>query len=163
GGGCRGGACSRRQPGCGNPTGWRLPMDARHRRPGVAERRQPRRRRRGRNARRGGSGGGREAEGKAILNAVPAGAKVLRLDEHGPALTSVEFSQQIAALRDAGTSEFCVLIGGAEGYSEPVRKAFPQTLALGPQTWPHRLVKAMITEQLYRAVSLLAGLPYHKA
>lgn len=109
------------------------------------------------------SGGGREAEGKAILNAVPAGAKVLRLDEHGPALTSVEFSRQIAALRDAGTSEFCVLIGGAEGYSEPVCEAFPQTLALGPQTWPHRLVKAMITEQLYRAVSLLAGLPYHKA
>lgn len=109
------------------------------------------------------SGGGRDAEGKLIQNAVPAGANVLRLDEHGPALTSVKFSRQIAALRDQGTSELCILIGGAEGYSDAVRDAFPNTLALGPLTWPHRLVKAMITEQLYRAVSLLAGLPYHKA
>ena len=109
------------------------------------------------------SGGGLEAEGKLILNAVPSGAHVFRLDEHGAALTSVKFANQIAKLRDRGTSELCFLIGGAEGYSSAVREAFPNTLALGPQTWPHRLVKAMIAEQLYRAVSLLAGLPYHKA
>jgi 23S rRNA (pseudouridine1915-N3)-methyltransferase len=109
------------------------------------------------------SGGGLEAEGKLILNAVPSGAKVLRLDEHGPSWTSVKLAKQVAKWRDAGTPELCVLIGGAEGYSDAVRDAFPDTLALGPQTWPHRLVKAMISEQLYRAVSLLAGLPYHKA
>lgn len=109
------------------------------------------------------SGGGLEAEGKLLLNAVPAGAPVLRLDEHGPALTSTKFADKIAKLRDRGTAELCFLIGGADGYSDDVRTAFPDTLALGPQTWPHRLVKAMIAEQLYRAVSLLAGLPYHKA
>ena len=109
------------------------------------------------------SGGGLEAEGKLILNAVPSGAHVLRLDEHGPAWTSVKFADQIAKWRDAGTPQLCILIGGAEGYSDAVREAFPDTLALGPQTWPHRLVKAMISEQLYRSVSLLAGLPYHKA
>lgn len=109
------------------------------------------------------SGGGLEAEGKLILGAVPAGARVLRLDEHGPAWPSVKLAQQIGKWRDAGTSDLCILIGGAEGYSDAVRSAFPDTLALGPQTWPHRLVKAMITEQLYRSVSLMAGLPYHKA
>lgn len=109
------------------------------------------------------SGGGLDAEGKLILNAVPPGAHVLRLDEHGAALTSVKFANQIAQLRDRGTTQLCFLIGGAEGYSEAVRAAYPNTLALGPQTWPHRLVKAMLSEQLYRAVSLLAGLPYHKA
>jgi len=109
------------------------------------------------------SGGGLESEGERILAALPKGAPVLRLDEHGPQLSSVKFAKQIETLRDAGTSELCLLIGGAEGYSNAVRTACPKTLALGPQTWPHRLVKAMITEQLYRAVSLLAGLPYHKA
>jgi len=109
------------------------------------------------------SGGGLEAEGKLILNAVPSGAKVLRLDEHGPAWTSVKLANQIATWRDAGTPTLCFLIGGAEGYSDAVRAAYADTLALGPQTWPHRLVKAMISEQLYRSVSLLAGLPYHKA
>ncbi len=109
------------------------------------------------------SGGGLEAEGKLILNAVPAGAVTIRLDEHGPAWPSVKLANQMAKLRDAGTTELCFLIGGAEGYSDAVREAFPQTLALGPQTWPHRMVKAMIAEQLYRSVSLLAGLPYHKA
>lgn len=109
------------------------------------------------------SGGGLDAEGKLILNAVPAGSKVLRLDEHGQAWTSVKLANQIAKWRDSGTPQLCLLIGGAEGYSDAVRDAYPDTLALGPQTWPHRLVKAMISEQLYRSVSLLAGLPYHKA
>ena len=109
------------------------------------------------------SGGGLDAEGERILAALPKGAPVLRLDEFGTAQTSVKFAKRIEQLRDSGTPELCFLIGGAEGYSKAVRQAYPDTLALGPQTWPHRLVKAMITEQLYRAVSLLAGLPYHKA
>lgn len=109
------------------------------------------------------SGGGLPAEGGRLMAAVPKGAAVLRLDEHGPQLSSVAFSDRLAKLRDAGTDTLCFLIGGAEGYSDEVRSAFPKTLAFGPQTWPHRLVKVMLSEQLYRAVSLQAGLPYHKA
>lgn len=109
------------------------------------------------------SGGGLEAEGERLLNAIPEGAMVHRLDEHGPAWASVKLANHVAERRDAGTAQYCFLIGGAEGYSDAVRAACPDTLAFGPQTWPHRLVKVMITEQLYRAVSLLAGLPYHKA
>ncbi|MEM1364059.1 MAG: 23S rRNA (pseudouridine(1915)-N(3))-methyltransferase RlmH [Pseudomonadota bacterium] len=109
------------------------------------------------------SGGGLDAEGERILAALPKGAPIIRLDEHGPQLTSVKFAKRIETLRDAGTSELCILIGGAEGYSRAVRQACPDTIALGAQTWPHRLVKVMITEQLYRAVSLLSGSPYHKA
>lgn len=109
------------------------------------------------------SGGGLEAEGTRLLAGIPKGAKVIRLDEFGPQWTSVKFSDHIARWRDDGQSELCFLIGGAEGYSRSVRIAHPDTLALGPQTWPHRLVKVMLAEQLYRAVSLQAGLPYHKA
>lgn len=109
------------------------------------------------------SGGGLDAEGARLLAAIPKGAQVLRLDEFGSQLPSVKFAARIEKLRDSGTGTLCLLIGGAEGYSQSVRTACPQTLAFGPQTWPHRLVKAMLAEQLYRAVSLLAGLPYHKA
>lgn len=109
------------------------------------------------------SGGGLNAEGERLLSAIPDGARMIRLDEHGPQLRSVKFSSQIATWRDDGQSQLCFLIGGAEGYSEAVRDACPDTMAFGPQTWPHRLVKVMLVEQLYRAVSLQAGLPYHKA
>ena len=109
------------------------------------------------------SGGGLSSEGERLLSALPSGAKTIRLDEHGPQLSSVKFSNRIAKWRDDGQGELCFLIGGAEGYSDAVRDACPETLAFGPQTWPHRLVKVMLVEQLYRAVSLQAGLPYHKA
>lgn len=109
------------------------------------------------------SGGGLDAEGERLLNAVPERSLIRRLDEHGPAWPSVKLADHLADRRDAGAERYSFLIGGAEGYSAAVRAACPETLAFGPQTWPHRLVKVMLTEQLYRAVSLLAGLPYHKA
>ena len=109
------------------------------------------------------SGGGLPAEGERLLGAIPDGAKVLRLDEHGPQWSSVKLSNQVAKWRDDGLGHLSFLIGGAEGYSDAVRDVCKDTLAFGPQTWPHRLVKVMLAEQLYRAVSLQAGLPYHKA
>lgn len=109
------------------------------------------------------SGGGLEKEGERILARLPKGAFAYRLDEHGKSLGSVAFATQLARLRDDGTPDLVFLIGGAEGYSREVRKAVPQTLAFGIQTWPHRLVRAMLAEQLYRAASILSGGPYHKA
>ena len=109
------------------------------------------------------SGGGMAAEGERLLAKCSSGARLIRLDEHGKALTSKALAHNLAKWRDAGIPERVFLIGGAEGYSEAVKQAVPETLALGPQTWPHRLVRVMIAEQLYRAVSILGGTPYHKA
>lgn len=109
------------------------------------------------------SGGGLDAEGDRIIAKVPSGAKTIRLDEFGAQYTSKAFAKHLAKVRDQGTPELCFLIGGAEGYSQAVRDAYPDTMALGPQTWPHRLVKVMVIEQLYRAASILGGSPYHKA
>lgn len=109
------------------------------------------------------SGGGLDAEAERILAKIPEGATVLRLDEHGKALASVPFSQLLATKRDQGVPEMVFLIGGAEGYGTAVQKAAPSTLAFGPQTWPHRFVKVMLVEQVYRALSIEAGTPYHKA
>jgi len=109
------------------------------------------------------SGGGLEAEGERIAAKIPKDATVIRLDEFGTTLTSKAFAKDLAKRRDGGLTNLCFIIGGAEGYSDALRDAYPDRLALGPQTWPHRLVRVLITEQLYRAASLLAGTPYHKA
>lgn len=109
------------------------------------------------------SGGGFVREGERILAKIPDNARVLRLDEHGPSWPSVKLSQKISRWRDEGERALVFMIGGAEGYSEAVKKAAPETLALGPQTWPHMLVRVLIAEQIYRAASIMAGTPYHKA
>ncbi len=108
-------------------------------------------------------GGGREREGERLLARLDSSARAIRLDEHGPAMTSLALAESLAIARDASVPETVFLIGGAEGYGEAVIAAVPQTLALGPQTWPHRLVRVMMAEQLYRAATVLAGTPYHKA
>ncbi len=109
------------------------------------------------------SGGGLDAEAERVLAKIPAGASVIRLDEFGRNLTSQEFAAQLGRLRDQGVPDLVFLIGGAEGYGDAVRRAVPDIMAFGAQTWPHRLVKAMLAEQVYRAMSIMAGMPYHKA
>ena len=109
------------------------------------------------------SGGGLEAEGARILARIPGGARIIRLDEGGENLTSEALARRLARWRDEGERDACFLIGGAEGYAPDVRAAAPGTLAFGVQTWPHRLARAMLAEQLYRAMTILAGTPYHKA
>ena len=107
--------------------------------------------------------GGLDAEAGRILEKIPAGARILRLDEFGPTMGSADFADKLASLRDQGIPDLVFLIGGAEGYGDAVRQAASDTLAFGPQTWPHRFVRAMLAEQVYRAMTILAGTPYHKA
>ena len=68
----------------------------------------------------------------------------------------------VAALRDQGERRLVFVIGGSDGLDESVRRAARSTLAFGPQTWPHALARAMLAEQIYRAVTILAGSPYHR-
>ncbi|MEM9668117.1 MAG: 23S rRNA (pseudouridine(1915)-N(3))-methyltransferase RlmH [Pseudomonadota bacterium] len=109
------------------------------------------------------SGGGRDREGDALLGKAPKDGVLVRLDEHGKQVSSIEFANQLSTWRDDGQSSLTFMIGGAEGYSSAVASAHPRSLALGLQTWPHMLVRVMISEQIYRAATILAGTPYHKA
>ncbi len=109
------------------------------------------------------AGGGLAKEGGRLLAKLPGAAQAVRLDEAGQNLRSASFAERLAQWRDGGAGDVVFLIGGAEGFSETVRDAAPDAMAFGPQTWPHRLVRAMLAEQIYRAASLLAGAPYHKA
>lgn len=108
-------------------------------------------------------GGGPAAEGDLLLKAVPKGAVVCALDERGRSLTSPEFARQIASWRDAGQGDLAFLIGGADGLHPSVRSAADWSISLGQMVWPHMLVRVMLSEQLYRAASILAGTPYHRA
>lgn len=111
---------------------------------------------------RGGPAQIRRREGEAILRALPAGADLIALDLGGEDLASAAFAARLARLAEAGrTAAFA--IGGAEGLDRAVLDRAAWVLAFGRATWPHLLVRAMLAEQLYRAASLLAGHPYHRA
>jgi 23S rRNA (pseudouridine1915-N3)-methyltransferase len=104
---------------------------------------------------------GKAAEGEALLEAC-RDAYLIAMDEHGRALSSRELAARLAKLRDEGERRVAFVIGGADGLSPQVLSAARLTLAFGPQTWPHALVRAMLAEQVYRAVTILAGSPYHR-
>ena len=110
----------------------------------------------------GGGGAGREREAAALLKGLPADAHVVALDGGGKALTSKEFAARLAAIRDDGTAVVAFLIGGADGHGDAVLARANMVLSLGPMTWPHLLVRAMLAEQLWRAASILSGHPYHR-
>lgn len=104
--------------------------------------------------------------GKALEAAVLlphfADAYVIACDEHGATRTSRTFSDEIAKLRDQGVRRLVLMIGGADGLDLELLAKAHSRLAFGPQTWPHALARVMLAEQIYRAVTILAGGPYHR-
>jgi 23S rRNA (pseudouridine1915-N3)-methyltransferase len=109
---------------------------------------------------------GKAAEAEALrphLADASQGEKwVIACDEHGQARSSRAFAEEIALLRDRGVRRLVFLIGGADGLDPTLLAAANGKLAFGPQTWPHALARAMLAEQVYRAVTILAGSPYHR-
>jgi 23S rRNA (pseudouridine1915-N3)-methyltransferase len=102
-------------------------------------------------------------ESIALANVIPDGAATIVLDERGDSLDSVAFSALIGTWRDQGRPAAAFLIGGADGVTAGLRDKAELRLTFGKATWPHQLVRIMLLEQLYRAVTLLAGHPYHRA
>ncbi|MGC2856766.1 23S rRNA (pseudouridine(1915)-N(3))-methyltransferase RlmH [Novispirillum sp. DQ9] len=104
-----------------------------------------------------------EREGALLLACVPAGARVVALDERGKALSSQTFADQMGAWRDQAVPAVAFLIGGADGHAPEVRARADLLLGLGAMTWPHMLVRGLLVEQVYRAQCILEGHPYHRA
>jgi 23S rRNA (pseudouridine1915-N3)-methyltransferase len=103
----------------------------------------------------------KDDEGQRLLAKHDKGI-LIRLDERGEAWTSQDLSKRLARWRDAGEDAVSFVIGGADGTSPLVAAAARHTISFGVQTWPHKLVRAMIAEQVYRALSIEAGSPYHR-
>jgi 23S rRNA (pseudouridine1915-N3)-methyltransferase len=103
-----------------------------------------------------------QEEGVRVLGALPKQAHVVTLDGRGKAYSSEQLAQRLEAWRTQGR-DLALLIGGPEGHAPEVLAAAHESWSLGPLTLPHMLVRLLVAEQLYRAASMLANHPYHRA
>ena len=104
----------------------------------------------------------RATETQMLLGDMPAGAKLVIFDERGKTPTSRQISTQFANWRDDSIRQLVLVIGGADGFEPSSIPAGTTRWAFGPQTWPHKMVRMMAAEQIYRALSILARTPYHR-
>lgn len=102
-------------------------------------------------------------EATGILAALGEETAVLALDPKGAEISSEDLAADMAALRDRGVRALSFLIGGADGLGDVARARADRMVAFGRATFPHQLVRVMLAEQIYRATTILAGHPYHKA
>ncbi len=104
----------------------------------------------------------REDEAEFLQKSIPHGAKVIVLDERGENLKSIELAHKIGDWLNNGTSEICFLIGGADGHLQSTRDKADLILSFGRLTLPHMLMRAVLSEQIYRIQTILSGHPYHR-
>jgi 23S rRNA (pseudouridine1915-N3)-methyltransferase len=102
-------------------------------------------------------------ESIALTNVIPEGALTVVLDRGGDSLDSDSLTGLIRSWRDAGRACTVFVIGGADGLAAELKARADLMLAFGAATWPHQLARIMLLEQLYRAATILAGHPYHRA
>ena len=102
-------------------------------------------------------------EAAAISAKIPEKSILVALDERGDSIDSAAFARHLGRWRDDQAANTFFLIGGADGLSPDLRRKAKLKLAFGAATWPHQIVRVMLLEQIYRAATILAGHPYHRA
>jgi 23S rRNA (pseudouridine1915-N3)-methyltransferase len=102
-------------------------------------------------------------ESIAIANIIPDRASTVILDERGSGMNSASFAGHLQDWRAQDKPAVVFIIGGADGLAPSLRDRADMALAFGALTWPHQFVRIMLLEQLYRAVTILGGHPYHRA
>lgn len=105
---------------------------------------------------------GRGPQSARLLERIPSGAIAVALDERGRQISSPDLARRMSDWRDEGRPEIVFLIGGADGHDESLRQRADLSLSLGRMVWPHMLARVMLAEQIYRAISILTGGPYHR-
>ncbi len=103
---------------------------------------------------------GKDAEGRSLLEK-SKGCMIL-LDREGKLVSSEELAEIIEKRASSGISEITFMIGGPEGVSDEVKKASDLTVSFGRITYPHRLIRVILAEQIYRALAIINKTPYHK-
>ena len=101
-------------------------------------------------------------EAAALEKMLGDGTVLILLDERGKALDSPAFADLLGSIRDAGKRDLVIAIGGPDGLDPELAAKAGHMLCFGKMTWPHQLVRVMLGEQLYRAVTILSGHPYHR-
>lgn len=102
-------------------------------------------------------------EAAAIMAAIPDKSVLVALDERGRSVDSAAFAHQLGQWRDEGVAGTIFTIGGADGLLPELQRKARLRIAFGSATWPHQMVRVMLLEQIYRAATILAGHPYHRA
>jgi 23S rRNA (pseudouridine1915-N3)-methyltransferase len=105
----------------------------------------------------------REEEARHLLSALPDGSRLVLCDERGTGYTSAEFAQFVQHERERAAEDLVFVVGGAFGVGRAIRDRAWRALALAPWTLPHELARLVLSEQLYRAGTLIRGEKYHKA
>ena len=106
-------------------------------------------------------GGGMATEADLLRRALPCEAYWV-MDERGDVMTSPDFAHRLGAQRDRGAGDLAIVIGGADGTDPGFRAGAGMAISFGKMVWPHMLARVMLSEQLYRAASILSGSPYHR-
>ncbi|MBD8892452.1 23S rRNA (pseudouridine(1915)-N(3))-methyltransferase RlmH [Roseibium litorale] len=101
-------------------------------------------------------------EAAALEAAIPQNARVVVLDEHGKSISSTDFSARLEAWKDDGVPDVVFAIGGADGHGEQLLARADLKIAFGAMTWPHQIVRILLAEQIYRALTIQSGHPYHR-
>ncbi|WP_114008369.1 23S rRNA (pseudouridine(1915)-N(3))-methyltransferase RlmH [Cohaesibacter intestini] len=101
-------------------------------------------------------------EADQLLKSLPSGAYIVALDEHGKNISSEAFAKLIDKQRNAGAPAVAFVIGGPDGHGDELLARADAKLALGAMTWPHQLARMLLSEQVYRAITILTGHPYHR-
>lgn len=102
------------------------------------------------------------AEAKMLNNAIPKSVTLVGLDEFGEQLTSIEFASFLKNMRAQNESDLGFVIGGADGLTLEFKKSCRKLISFGQMVWPHMLARVMLSEQLYRASTILLNSPYHR-
>ena len=102
-------------------------------------------------------------EASAISAAIPEKSVLVALDERGDNIDSAGLARNLGRFRDQSVGNIVFIIGGADGLSPDLRRKAELSIAFGSATWPHQMVRVMLLEQVYRAATILAGHPYHRA
>ncbi|CBI76789.1 conserved protein of unknown function [Bartonella clarridgeiae 73] len=103
-----------------------------------------------------------EEEGKKLFESLPEKCRLIVLDERGKLISSSIFAEKLAFYRDEGVRDLILALGGPDGHSEHVRNRADFLLSFGFMTWPHQIARILLTEQLYRAVTIISHHPYHR-
>jgi 23S rRNA (pseudouridine1915-N3)-methyltransferase len=104
----------------------------------------------------------RVEEASALLAKIPDGAILISLDENGDAISSGQFAELLRKQRDAGVASLVFALGGPDGHGAAIAERAARTISLGAITLPHGLARIVLAEQIYRALTILAGHPYHR-
>jgi 23S rRNA (pseudouridine1915-N3)-methyltransferase len=102
-------------------------------------------------------------EAEMLRKSIPENGVLILLDERGKHLDSEQFAGLLEQQKDSGKRDLVIAIGGADGLDPLLHAQAAAVICLGKLTWPHQLVRILIAEQLYRAVTILSGHPYHRA